>query len=135
MNKFLNEATLSILSYPTTSTGGSASTTAGVDMAKYANVTFEVIGHRLPDAKGEGVGTMTVYEHTASAWTGVATVLTASIVTQTINSVSDSWFQKELKATQLSDDKRYLYVAMTLPTGVVLSATAIRTAPRFEPQD
>ena len=127
MNKLKNESTVTTLAYPTTSTGKSASATF-VDMSKYANAIVTTNIHKLPDAKGEGVATITVYEHTQSTWAGV--------VTATVNSVSDVMPQIELRATDLSvnNSKRYINTYITLPTGAQIAQTVTRYAPRFESQ-
>ena len=135
MNKLKNESTVTTLAYPTTSTGKSASATF-VDMSKYANAIVTTNIHKLPDAKGEGVATITVYEHTQSTWAGVATAVTAGVVTATVNSVSDVMPQIELRATDLSvnNSKRYINTYITLPTGAQIAQTVTRYAPRFESQ-
>ena len=136
MNKLINESTVSILSYPTDSAGGSVST-AFLDMKDYRNALFQTSLHILPDQKGEGVATMTVYEHTATVWTGVATAVTASVVTGALNSVSSLLLQKELLVEQLSvnNSKRYVSIALTLPTTTAICSTVTRWCPRFEPQN
>lgn len=137
MDKILNEQTVSVLSYPTTSTGKSASTTF-VDMSKYRNIKIEALLHRLPDAKGEGTATLQVYESTASTWNGaVATAITNSVASVSLTSASDQILQVELKADNLSiaSNKRYLNAYLTLPTGVQISCTAERAKPRFSPQN
>ena len=135
MNKLLEETTVSVLSYPTTSTGKSASTTF-VDISQYRNAKFETTLHRLPDAKGEGVATMTVYEHTQSTWAGVATAVTSGIVTGSITSAADLLLQDEVKSEDISvnNSKRYLNAYITLPTGVQVACTVTRWGPRYEPQ-
>lgn len=137
MNKLINESTVSVLCYPTTSTGKSASTTLQ-DMKNYRNVLIEATLHRLPDAKGEGTATLQVYESTASTWNGaVATAITNSVASVSHTSASDNLLQVELKTEEMSvnSDKRYINAYLTLPTGVQVACTCTRWAPRFEPQN
>jgi hypothetical protein len=136
MNKLINETTVTVLSYPTTSTGKSASTTF-VDMAKHRNIKIEALLHRLPDAKGEGVATLSLYESTTTTWNGaVATAITAGIVTGSLTSASDILLQKEIQVDEMSINasKRYINAYLTLPTGVQVSCIAQRAHPRFEKQ-
>ena len=127
--------TASVLLYPTVSTGASAGATF-YDMSKYRNAKIEVIAHRLPDDKGTGSVVLQVYEHTQSTWAGVATKVTSSVLTGTINSVTDIILNIEIKSDEMSvnNDKRYLCAYVTLPTGAIISSTIERWAPRFEPQ-
>jgi hypothetical protein len=136
MNKLINESTVTVLTYPTASTGLSASANF-VDVSRHRNFKFEAVVHRLPDGKGEGVVTATVYEHTVSAWTGVATAVTAGVVTASVTSVSDALLQKELKVDELSinANKKFVNAYVTLPTSTSIACTVTRWAPRFEPQD
>lgn len=137
MNKLINESTVSVLSYPTTSTGKSASTTLQ-DMKNYRNVVIEAALHRLPDGKGEGTASLQLYESTASTWNGaVATAITNSVASVSFTSASDQLLQVELKSEEMSVnvDKRYVNAYITLPTGVQVACTCTRWGPRFEPQN
>ena len=136
MNKLINESTVSVLCYPTTSTGKSAST-ALFDMTNYRNVVFETPLHRLPDGKGEGTASLQVYESTASTWNGaVATAITNSVASVSLTSASDQLLQVEVKSQDMSvnNNKRYLNAYITLPTGVQICCTATKWGCRYEPQ-
>lgn len=125
MQKIGEGLTTSIQIYPTATSGKSGSSM--LDMKNFEKIIIKVIGHRIPDAKGEGVGTVTVYESASTVWAS-GTVLTAGTTTYTVNSVSDIYTQVELRADQLSSNsnKRYLSAYVTNSTGTVISLMAAR---------
>lgn len=126
MQKIGEGLTTSVQIYPTATTGKSGSSM--LDMKNYEKVIVKIMGHRLVDQKGEGWGTVTVYESASTTWAS-GTVLTAGVATYTVNSVSDIYQQVELRADQLSTNssKRYLSVYVANPTSTVISAMIART--------
>ena len=64
MDKIVNDITLSVQVQPTI--GGSVSSSALIDTSLYRRAVISAALHKLPDAKGEGVATLTVYESTAA---------------------------------------------------------------------
>lgn len=133
MNKYTEQITASVQVYPTATTGISSS--ALLDMQDYRNAIVRVACHRLPDAKGEGVVSVSFYESTASTWNGaVATLVTSSKTGASLTSVSDASFEVELRTAEMtvSDGKRYLGVYIANPTSSYSSAIVERTGPRYE---
>lgn len=126
MQKIGEGITTSIQIYPTATTGKSGSSM--LDMKNYEKVIVKIMGHRLVDAKGEGWGTVTIYESASTTWAS-GTVLTAGTTTYTVNSVSDIFTQVELRADQLSmnNSKRYLSAYVANPTSTVVSVMVERT--------
>jgi hypothetical protein len=127
MNKIMEGITVSTQVFPTATTGISGSAT--VDMLNYHKAVAKLFAHRLPDAKGEGVITLSLYEHTAAAAAG--TQVAASVVTGSITSASDVYLEAEIDATSLT--KRYVYARVVSATGTVVAATIERAEPRYEP--
>lgn len=134
MNKYIEEITTSVQVYPTLSASG-ISGSAMVDCANYRNVITKAFIHKLPDQKGEGVATVSLYEGTVST-IGVATYLTASVVTGTLTSVSDLILRSEIRTAEMSvnSSKKFVYARVALPTGAYVSAIVERGAPRYEKQ-
>ena len=126
MQKIVEGMTTSVQIYPTATTGKSGSSM--LDMKSYEKIIVKVLGHRLVDAKGEGWGTVTVYESASTTWAS-GTVLTAGVATYTVNSVSDIYKQVELRVDQMSSNnsKRYLSVYVANPTSTVISVAVERT--------
>jgi hypothetical protein len=134
MNKYIEEITTSVQVYPTLSASG-ISGSAMVDCANYRNVITKCFVHKLPDQKGEGVATVSLYEGTVST-IGVATYLTASAVTGTLTSASNLILRGEIRTSEMSvnSGKRYVYAVVALPTGAYITAEVERTRPRYEKQ-
>lgn len=130
MNKIMEGITVSTQIFPTTSAAISGS--AVVDMAQYRHVIAKLYAHKLPDQKGEGVITLSLYESTGSLALG--TYLTASAVTGTLTSVSDIYLEKELKVEDMSSNagKRYLVARVVGPTPTAVACTIERAQPRYE---
>jgi len=136
MNKVLEEITVSVEWYPVASSSVSSSTTLK-DMSKYRNALIRTLITKLPDGKGEGVTTLTVYENTASTWNGaVATPITSSIVTGSLTSVSNVMLQTEITTAEMdvNNSKRYIGAYLTMPTTSDISMVIERCRPRYEPQ-
>lgn len=125
MQKIGEGMTTSIQIYPTATTAKSGSSM--LDMKNYEKIIIKVMGHRLVDGKGEGVGTVTIYESASTTWAS-GTVLTAGTTTFTVNSVSDIYAQVEIRADQLStnNSKRYLSAYVVAPTSTVLTLMCAR---------
>jgi hypothetical protein len=132
MNKILEAITTSIQIYPTATSGKTGS--VSVDMSPYTHAIGKLFAHRLPDGKGEGVITLSLYENVGTGATG--SVITASIKTASITSASDVYLETEIKDIQLSKNstKRYVnaYVASATPT--VISVEIERAGGRYDPQ-
>lgn len=125
MNKLMEEITVSTQLFPTATAAKSGSAT--VDMSQYRRAVAKLFAHRLPDAKGEGVITLSVYEHTAAAVAG--TQVAASVVTGSITSASDVYLEIEVQDTDLS--KRYVYGHVVSSTPTVVALTIERGQPRY----
>lgn len=126
MQKIGEGLTTSIQIYPTATTGRSGSSM--LDMKNYEKLIVKIMGHRLVDAKGEGWGTVTIYESPSTTWAS-STILTAGTTTYTVNSASDIYAQVELRADQFSinNTQRYFSVYVANPTSTVISAMVART--------
>lgn len=120
--------TVSTQVFPTTTTGISGST--ALDMLNYHKSVIKLFAHRLPDTKGAGVITLSLYEHTASLTTEGTQVAT-SVVTGTLSNSADVYLEKELTGADFAKRYAYAYVAGPTPTAVV--ATIERAEPRYEP--
>lgn len=134
MEKFINKITASTLVYPTSTTGISGST--GVAMGNYREAYVRASIHRLPDGKGEGVTTLSLYENTQSAWGG-ASAVTVGVVTASLTSVSDVDMQINIRTAEMStnDSKTYLNAYITNPTAGLSQASIYRLNPRYKPQN
>lgn len=135
MNKRSESTTQSIAVAPTASTGISSS--ALYDMKGYERAYITMVGHRLPDGKGEGVMTATVYQSTASTWNGaVAVTLSTNLVgTASITSASDCIVNIDLVVPKMSinDDMRYIGVRCASNTSTVMSTIVSRFSANIEP--
>ena len=122
--------TTSVQVYPTASAAISGS--AVVDMSKYRHAVAQLFAHRLPDEKGEGVCTLSLYETTNSVLNGQE--VAASVVTGSITSVSDLVLQSEIDTGDMdvADEYRYLYARFVGPTTTEVAATVIRDEARYE---
>jgi hypothetical protein len=127
MNKIMEGITVSAQIFPTATTAKSGSAT--VDMLNYHKAVAKLFAHRLPDAKGEGVITLSLYENAATGLTG--TVVSAGVVTGSITSASDVFLETEIAAADLS--KRYIYAYVQSNTSTNVVATITRGEPRYEP--
>lgn len=133
--KFTELVTTSLQVAPTASTGVSSS--GLLDMQLYEKAVIEVMTHRLPDGKGEGVGSVTVYESDVATWSASATIITASVATCSITSASDSVVQLEIRVPEMSvnnEYKRYIGAYVTMPTSTVFTANVKRWHGSYNPQ-
>jgi hypothetical protein len=133
MNKLIEGITTTVQIYPTATTGKTGS--ASVDMSNYRRAVAKLFAHRLPDKKGEGVITLSIYENVGTGATG--SIVTASVKTASITSVSDVLLESEVESIDLSKNtttKRYInaYVASATATNVVV--TIERGNGRYDPQ-
>jgi hypothetical protein len=133
MDTILNSTTVSTQVLLTASASGSAS--AVVDMSKYANAKATLHIGKMVDNKGAlSVTTLSLYECLSTGLTG--SIVTASTVTNgLISNSAEVLLETEIKAIEMSNDFRYLYAHVTLPTVCDASCTITRGRPRFEPQD
>lgn len=122
--------TTSVQVYPTATTGISGS--AVVDMSTYRHAVAKLFAHRLPDQKGEGVVTLSLYETTNSVLNGQE--VAASVVTGSVTSVSDLILQSEIDTGDMdvADSYRYLYIDCIAPTTTEISAIIERDEARNE---
>jgi hypothetical protein len=132
MDKYLEQITTTVLLSPTATSALTG--TVAVDMKNYSKAVAKLFAHRLPDAKGEGVMTLSVYENTVNGVTG--TIVTASIKTASITSASDVYLVTELKDIQLSKNgnQRYITAHVSSSTPAVVSMIIDRTGGRYDPQ-
>ena len=130
MLKITDEVTVSQQVYPTASSAVSGST--ALDMSQYNKALVSVLAHRLPDQKGEGVITVSLYETTNTTLNGQE--VASSVVTGSITSASDVYLEAEIKGKDMTVDSnyRYLYPYVVSSTGTVLSASVIRGDKRYE---
>jgi len=136
MNKKITEAlTTSIQIAPTVTTGISSS--ALLDMSKHERLIAKLICHRLPDAKGEGVVTVSLYESDVATWSASATAITVGVATATLNSVSDAYARVEIRAAQLTTNssKRYVGAYCKPNTGTYATVIVERGAGSYNPQN
>ena len=133
MRKLMEQTTVSVQVFPTASTGISGST--GVDMKDFTKVVAKVRAHRLPDQKGEGTITLSLYESTTATVNTSGTAVTAGVVTGSITSASDVYLEKELDAKDLSinDSKRFVYAYVASSTSTVLECSLERAGAVHEP--
>lgn len=132
--KMIEAYTTSLQVAPTATTGKSSS--ALLDMSKHERIVAKLFGHRLVDAKGEGVITVSLYESDVSTWSASATAITAGVATATLNSVSDAYARVELRAAQLSTNslKRYVGAYVASNTSTVCSVVLERGGGSYNPQ-
>lgn len=130
MNKIMEEITVSTQIFPTATTGKSGS--ASVSLAQYNKAVAKCFAHRLPDQKGEGVITLSLYECTGSNVRG--TVLSAGVVTGSITSASDVYLEVEVNQSDLTSNSGYnhIYAYVASSTSTVVAAEIERGKPRYE---
>lgn len=129
--KLTNERiTTSVQVYPTATTGISGS--AAVDMSTYRHAVARLFAHRLPDQKGEGVITLSLYESTTTAVNGQQVAV--SVVTGSITSASDVVLTAEIDTADMdtANNYRYLYARVVSATATVVSAIIQRDEARSE---
>jgi len=126
MNKLMEATTVSTQIFPTATTGKSGS--AGVDMSQYKRAVAKLYAHRLPDAKGEGVITLSLYENTATTPTG--TLVTGAVATGSITSASDVYLEVEVDGSDL--EKQYVYGYVASSTATQVAVTIDRGNARYE---
>lgn len=134
MNKMIEAYTTSLQVAPTATTGISSSSL--LDMSKHERIVAKLVGHRLVDAKGEGVITVSLYESDVASWSASATAITAGVVTATLNSASDIYASVELRTAQLSTNslKRYVGGYVKPNTSTVCSLFFERGGGSYNPQ-
>lgn len=126
MNKLMEEITVSTQVFPTATTGKSGS--AGLDMSQYKKAVAKLYAHRLPDAKGEGVITLSIYENTTTTPTG--TLIATSVITGSITSASDVYLETEIDESQIN--KRFIYGYVASSTSTQVAVTIDRGQTRYE---
>lgn len=122
----MEATTVSTQIFPTATTGKSGS--AGVDMSQYKRAVAKLYAHRLPDAKGEGVITLSLYENTAT--TPAGTLVTGAVATGSITSASDVYLEVEVDETDLNN--RYVYGYVASSTATQVAVTIDRGNARYE---
>jgi hypothetical protein len=122
--------TTSVQVFPTASADISGS--AVVDMSQYRHAVVKLYAHRLPDQKGEGVITVSMFETTNSVLNGQE--VAASVVTGSITSVSDIILQGEISTGDMdtADNYRYLYASVVSATPTEVAVTIERDEARYE---
>lgn len=122
--------TTSVQVYPTSSAAISGS--AVVDMSTYRHAVAKLFAHRLPDALGEGVITVSLYETTNTTLGGQEVAV--SVVTGSITSASDVILQSEISTADMdvADSFRYLYAYAVSSTPTELSVIIERDEARNE---
>ena len=132
--KIIEGLTTSLQVAPTATTGISSS--ALLDMSKHERIVAKLIGHRLPDDKGAGVITVSLYESDVSTWSASATAITVGVATATLNSVTDAYARTEIRTPQLSTNslKRYVGAYVAANTSTVCSIILERGNGSYNPQ-
>jgi hypothetical protein len=130
MLKTLEKITVSTQVYPTTTSAISGS--SALDMSTYRHAVCQLFAHRLPDALGEGVITLSLYETTNTTLNGQE--VASSVVTGSITSASDVYLEAEIDTTDMdtADGYRYLYPYVVSATGTVVASTVVRDEKRYE---
>jgi len=127
MNKITEEISVSVQTYPTATTGISGS--AVVEMDKFSNAVVRAFAHKLPDQKGEGVLTLSLYETTGTVLNG--SQVAASIVTGSITSVSDVVLASEIKGYDFTEGYKNIYARVASSTATVVSVIIERGKARY----
>ena len=122
------QITTSVQVYPTASSAISGS--ASIAMTQYRHAVAKLFAHRLPDQKGEGVITLSMYQATGSNVRG--TQVAASVVTGSITSASDVILQVEIDTADMTADYTHLYAHVVSSTPTVVSAVIDRDEARYE---
>lgn len=128
MNKLIEATTVSVQVYPTATTAKSGS--SAVDLAQYNKAVAKLYAHRLPDQKGEGVITLSIYENVSTTPTG--SLIVGAVATGSITSASDVYLEVEINANQLGTDKRYVYGYVATSTATQVAVTLERGGARYE---
>ena len=128
MNKITEAITVSTQVYPTSTTAKSGS--SAVDLSQYKRAVAKLYAHRLPDAKGEGVITLSIYENTST--TPTRTIISARVVTGSITSSSDFNLQSEISADALTNGKKFISAYVTSSTATQVAVTIDRGQGRYE---
>ena len=130
MMKTMERITVSTQVYPTASAAISGSSAS--DMATYRHAVCQLFAHRLPDALGEGVITLSLYETTNTVLNGQE--VAASVVTGTITSASDVYLEAEIDVGNMDtiDNYRYVYPYIVSSTVTEIVSTVIRGEKRYE---
>lgn len=128
MNKLMEGITVSVQVYPTATTAKSGS--SAVDLAQYNKAVAKLYAHRLPDQKGEGVITLSIYENTTTTPTG--TLITGAVATGSITSASDVYLEVEINANRLTEGKQYVYGYVATSTSTQVALTVERGGARYE---
>jgi len=130
MLKITEEITVSTQVYPTCTTDISG--TSALDMSQYRHAIAQLYAHSLPDAKGEGVMTLSLYETTNTTLVGKQ--VAASVVTGSITSASDVCLEAEIDVSSMdtTNQYRYVYPRVMVPTATAIACTVIRGDKRYE---
>ena len=128
MKKTLEKITVSTQVFPTVSSAISGSSVLGLDVFRHA--VLRATAHRLPDDKGAGVGTFSLYETTNTVLNGQQ--VAASVVTVTLNSVTDAVAEVEISADGLTDTYTSVYPYFVGSTNSNIEMTVIRDEKRYE---
>lgn len=130
MNKVTEAITVSTQVYPTTTSAISGSTALKMD--QYRRAVAQLYAHRLPDAKGEGVITLSLYETTNTTLNGQE--VAASVVTGSITSASDVYLEAEIDTGDITvaSNYAYLYPYVVSATGTVVACSVLRGEKRYE---
>jgi len=122
--------TTSVQVYPTASAAISGSEV--VDMSTYRHAVVKVFAHKLPDQKGEGVITASIYETTNTVLNGQE--VAASVATGSITSASNVILQAEIDTADMTSnsDYRYAYAYVVSSTSTEVCAVIERDEARNE---
>lgn len=115
---------------PTTASTVSASSSELVDMSQFAQY-LAVVGQGT--ATTAGVTTVSIWESTSPTWAGaVATQITASVTVGT-STTSPRFVTVEIKASQITEGKRYLGVhVQKADTASGVCANIVRELDRYK---
>lgn len=130
MNKITEMITVSTQVFPTATSAISGS--SSLSMSNYRRAVAQLYAHRLPDQKGEGVITLSLFETTGSNVRGQS--IAASVVTGSITSASDVYLQAEIMVSDMTSNSGYtnIYPRVVSSTGTVVACSVIRDTNRYE---
>lgn len=132
--KYTEAFTTSVQVAPTATTGISSSSL--LDMSVYEKALFEVIAHRLPDTKGAGNITVTVFESDVATWSASATVITTTVGTVGISNTADPILQLSMRCQEMSINnnlKKYVGAYVASNTSTVLCLNVKRWKASYNP--
>jgi hypothetical protein len=137
LNRKMSEGFTQSVAIAPTLTATGLSSSALYDITSYEKAIVQCQVHKLPDKKGEGVFTCTLYQSTASTWNGaVAVTMSTNLVgTGSLTSVSDVNINVDFRQPNMSVNSAYKYLgaAVVAPTGCYVSAVVNKGYGKVQP--